>query len=84
MHMQTILVPTDFSPLSYNTARYAIQFAKDMNANRIILYNAFMPFIVDDAAFGNIIVDTSEDLRKISIDGLIKMRDTLHAEAPGL
>ena len=82
--MQTILVPTDFSPLSYNTARYAIGFAKDISANKIILYNAFMPFIVDDAGLGNIIVDTSEDLRKISIDGLIKMRDTLQAEAPGL
>jgi len=82
--MQIILVPTDFTPLGYNIARYAIAFANNIKATRIVLYNAFMPFVSDDSGLGAIILDTSEDLRKISIEGLIKMKEVLQAEAPGL
>lgn len=82
--MQTILVPTDFTPLGYEVARYAIAFANSVKANRMILYNAYMPFVSDETGLGTIIIDTSEDLRKISIDGLSKMKNVLQAEAPGL
>lgn len=82
--MQTILVPTDFSPSGYNIARYAIAFANNVKATRIVLYNAYMPFVSDDTGLGTLIIDTSEDLRKISIEGLSKMKEELQAEAPGL
>src|SRR6478609_5422803 len=82
--MHTILVPTDFSSSGYNTARYAIAFANNIKATRIVLYNAFMPFVSDDSGLGAIIIDTSEDLRKISIEGLIKMKEVLQAETPDL
>lgn len=82
--MQTILVPTDFSTFGYAIARYAIAFANTVNAARIVLYNAYMPFVSDETGLGSIIIDTSEDLRKISLAGLTKMKSELQAEAPAL
>src|SRR5258706_1049665 len=38
--MQTILVPTDFSETALHAARYAIHFAKQAGATKIILFHA--------------------------------------------
>ncbi len=41
MNMKTILVPTDFSSTAKNAALYAINFAKQMKYERVLLYNAY-------------------------------------------
>ncbi|MEP7317414.1 MAG: universal stress protein, partial [Panacibacter sp.] len=46
--MNIILVPTDFSETAKNAAVYAINFAKQMNGKKIILYNTYQsPPVVD-------------------------------------
>jgi len=47
--MNTILIPTDFSPTAKNAAMYAAGFAKQMKSDRVILYNAYQTPIVTDA-----------------------------------
>ena len=39
--MKTILVPTDFSATAKNAARFAIELAKKIQAQKIILYNTY-------------------------------------------
>ena len=39
--MKTILVPTDFSETAKNASLYAIDFAKQVKAKKIILYNTY-------------------------------------------
>src|SRR3954454_24217191 len=47
--MKTILVPVDYSETAKNAAYYALSLAKQLGANRIILYNAFQPPVPADA-----------------------------------
>jgi nucleotide-binding universal stress UspA family protein len=46
--MNTILVPTDFSPTAKNAALYAINFAEQMKYQRILLYNAYQAPLTTD------------------------------------
>ena len=39
--MNTILLPTDFSPASLNAGKYAIGFAKQIQAKKVILYHTY-------------------------------------------
>lgn len=80
--MNTILVPTDFSASAYNAARYAIALAKDLNAEQIILYNAFQPYVSEDPELGLPLQTDVEEFKKISEQGLAKMKDTLQNEIP--
>jgi nucleotide-binding universal stress UspA family protein len=41
--MTTILVPVDYSDTAKNAFHYAMRFAKQLRASKIILYNAFQP-----------------------------------------
>jgi nucleotide-binding universal stress UspA family protein len=46
--MQSILVPTDFSPTSKNAARYALELARQLGIKRIVLYHSYeIPVTVD-------------------------------------
>ena len=46
--MRTILIPTDFSDTAKNAARYGLEFAKHVGAEKIILYNGYsMPISTD-------------------------------------
>lgn len=46
--MKTIIVPTDFSATANNAADYAVHFAQQVNANRIILLHAYeIPVAID-------------------------------------
>lgn len=47
--MKTILVPVDYTATAKNAAYYALGFAKQIAAGKIILYNAFQPPIPVDA-----------------------------------
>src|SRR3954451_9221165 len=46
--MKTILVPVDYSETAKNAAYYALGVAKQLEANKIILYNAFQPPVPAD------------------------------------
>jgi nucleotide-binding universal stress UspA family protein len=46
--MKTILVPVDYSQTAKNAAYYALSLAKQLGANKIILYNAFQPPVPAD------------------------------------
>ena len=80
--MKSIIVPTDFSSASYNTARYAIALAADLSADKIVLYNAYQPYIPEDPEYNTILTQDISEYKTISEEGLIKMKSTLQAEAP--
>jgi len=80
--MQSILVPTDFSPNAYNAARYAIALAADMKATKIILYNAYQPYVSEDPELGLPLQTDMEEFKQISEEGLIKMQNALQSEVP--
>lgn len=80
--MQSIIVPTDFSPSAYNAARYAIALAKDLNATKIILYNAYQPYISEDPEMDVLLIQDITEFRKISEEGLDRMKEKIRAEAP--
>src|SRR4051794_20301261 len=46
--MKTILVPVDYSETAKNAVYYALHFAKQSGADKIILYNAFQPPVPSD------------------------------------
>jgi len=46
--MKTILVPVDYSETAKNAAYYALSMAKQLEASKIILYNAFQPPVPAD------------------------------------
>jgi nucleotide-binding universal stress UspA family protein len=79
--MQSILVPTDFSPNAYNAASYAIALAADINATEIILYNAYQPYVSEDPELGVPLQTDMEEFKQISADGLERMKNILLKEA---
>ena len=80
--MQSIVVPTDFSPTAYNAAQYAIGLASQLGVTKIILYNAYQQFIPEDPMMAGIVIQDTTELQKISEEGLSHMLATLR-EKPG-
>jgi nucleotide-binding universal stress UspA family protein len=80
--MQAIIVPTDFSPNAYNAARYAIALATDFRATKVVLYNAFQPYVSEDPELGLPYQTDMDEFKQISEDGLMKMNDVLQQEMP--
>ena len=80
--MKSILIPIDFSPAAYNTAAYGIALAKTLNAERIILYNAYQPYISEDPEYTPLIASDAIAYKAISEEGLEKMRTTFQNEIP--
>jgi len=78
--MQTILVPTDFSPNAYNATRYAIALAKNLKATKIILYNAFQPYVAQDPELGLPLQIDLEEFKQLSETGLEKMQQVFQNE----
>ena len=60
--MKNILVPTDFSPTAINAAEYAIQMAKSINAQIILLHVFDIPVTVTDIP---VVINTYDDFEKI-------------------
>ncbi|MFN8356685.1 MAG: universal stress protein [Spirosomataceae bacterium] len=68
--MKTILVPTDFSPLSLQALEVAVQLAKPTNAS-IVLFHAVefsMPSAIGDGTFPSIATQYDIDSFQISLD----------------
>ncbi|MEP6597697.1 MAG: universal stress protein [Ginsengibacter sp.] len=79
--MKAIVVPADFSHASYNAAMYATGLAQQLNATKIILYNAYQQYISDDPAMVGFIAQDVTELKKISEEGLAHIQEKLK---PGL
>jgi nucleotide-binding universal stress UspA family protein len=77
--MNTILVPTDFSPAARNAAMYAISFAKQLKCKKIILYNAYQTPLVTDANMAIIDAVDIDELKKASEENLRAFQITLKA-----
>jgi nucleotide-binding universal stress UspA family protein len=80
--MEAIIVPTDFSPGAYNTVHYAIALATDLKAKKLVLYNAYQPYVSEDPELGLPYQPGFEELRQISKEGLTKMANALQSKIP--
>lgn len=84
--MKTILVPTDFSPTAKNAAIYAIRIATDLEAEKIVLFNAYQPVapIVNEPTMPTTslpVVDL-RTMEEISTEGLNSFKQELSAQTP--
>lgn len=68
--MNTILVPTDFSSTAKNAALYAIEFAKQTKAKKIILYHAYQQPVNIDPMMPTVQLLDMEELKRISEESL--------------
>ena len=82
--MKTILVPTDFSNTARNAAHYAINLAKQMHGNKIILYNAYQPPPITDANMAVVDIVNIDDLEKSSKANLENFKNELQPLATDL
>lgn len=84
MTMKNILVPTDFSATALNAAKYALHLAEQINAPKIILYNAYQaPVALDPMAMAPaVLLLDEEQLRTSSMEALEHFRNTLKADCP--
>jgi nucleotide-binding universal stress UspA family protein len=82
--MKTILVPTDFSHTANNAAQYAIDFAKQFGANKIVLFNTFsIPVSVSPDPTASMLGGIDfKDLEKVSIEGLTHLATRLGDTCP--
>ena len=80
--MNNILVPTNFSETAKNAALYAVNFAKQLKAKRIFLYNAYQQPIATDANMAPIELIDFNELKIFSNAGLEKFKTTLQASTP--
>lgn len=82
--MKNILVPTDFSATAQNAARYALHLANQIDAPKIILYNAYQaPVALDPMAMAPaVLLLDEEQLRSSSMEALEHFRNLLKADCP--
>ena len=73
--MKNILVPTDFSIVSTNAATYAIELAKSLNYQKIIYYNVYQAPVLTEPTIPAMQVIDFDSLKKISENGLKKIKD---------
>lgn len=79
--MKNILFPTDFSHSAGNALAYAIEFARKMNA-KLTLFNAF-PLPVS-AVEMPLETNMTEQVKTDSENSLKKLKNQIHAAAPGI
>lgn len=86
--MKHILVPVDFSEPSKNAARYAVAFAAHLQADTIVLYNAFrQPVPTNDSMMADPMLNAMDvydvnELKNISHDHLSKFKDDISKDKP--
>jgi nucleotide-binding universal stress UspA family protein len=64
--MKTIIVPTDFSPTALNALNYALDMAKSIDANIILLNTWQAPVSYSDAPVSPVTTISIDDIRKSS------------------
>lgn len=81
--MKTILVPTDFSEIARNAAKYAIALAADINANKIVFYNAYQaPPVLTETAVPAMPLMDIDTMKDISEQGMAEFKKTMQQECP--
>ena len=80
--MKIILVPTDFSDVAKNAAIYAIQLGNQLNAEKIILYNAYQAPIVTEPTMPVVQMIDMDTLKKISEEGLEHFKTSIESFCP--
>lgn len=81
--MKTILVPTDFSDTARNAARYALALANQIQASRIVLYNAFQAPVSVDPMVPTVQLLDMDLMKKSSEEGLQQFKEELRSEPFG-
>jgi nucleotide-binding universal stress UspA family protein len=82
--METLLVPTDFSPTAKNAALYALQLAEQLAAKKIVLYHSYeIPVTIDPMVPGIQMLDM-ESLKESSEKNLEIFKGELLALANGI
>lgn len=81
-YMNNILVPTDFSPTAKNAALYALNLARQLNAHKIILYNAYQQPVATDASMTPIELIDFDELKQISETNIEQFKTTMQASCP--
>lgn len=81
--MKTILVPTDFSETSRNASRYALKLAADLEAKKIVFYNAYQPppVITENTLPAMPIMDL-DTIKDISEQGMKVFLEKMQQECP--
>ncbi len=74
--MKNILIPTDFSDASYRTIAYGIALSKTLNAEKIIIYNAYQPYISEDPEFKPVLLNEIDMYKEVSEQAMQKIKDT--------
>jgi nucleotide-binding universal stress UspA family protein len=81
--MNKILVPTDFSATAKNAALYAIELAGQLNAARIILYNAYQAPVVTEPTMPVMQMLDIDSLKTISEEGMKFFRASIEPTSQG-
>lgn len=84
--MKTILVPVDYSETAKNAVLYALQLASQINATKIVLYNAYQtpPVIAETAVMPAAAMPffDVEDYASISKTGMQRFKDSIQSFCP--
>lgn len=75
--MKTILVPVDFSETAYNAAVYAVQLAKQVAANKVVLYHAYELPVVADGGLAIPLMVSVDDVKRNSTEALHNLLEKL-------
>ena len=77
--METILCPTDFSPIAENAIRFALEFNRTIGAEIVLLHTYIVPVTTAE-----VVVPVDFELVKELENDLNRLRDTLKEEFPGM
>src|ERR1044072_2088811 len=72
--MNTILVPTDFSPTAENAANYAGNLCKELDAKLVLLHVYMLPVPVSEIPY---VMVSADEMQKASENALKKETDRL-------
>ncbi len=96
LHLERILVPIDFSEHSKNALHYAVSFAKNFNAELILIHVVEQAVYPADLGFGQVILPGFErelrerakkeldELMRTSVAGAVKARSIVQSGKPFL
>src|SRR5215216_929012 len=79
--MNTIIIPTDFSPGSENAMHYGAQLAQDLNASIVLVHIFQVPITMNDMP---VMVFSADESKNNADTGLNRCREELQQNYPGL
>ena len=73
--MKTIIIPTDFSPVSYNAMQYGVELAKTVNASVLLLNVTTISASYSDMPA---VVESVDDLTRDAADKLLDLKKEMY------